>query len=108
MIHALTVTGNGTTQTIAALAIASTNYTAFQANGFRPSLLQIVCEGPGVARVGDINTTASYGSPVPGVSSASPGSQFFPSVTQVAHTYSLTSIYVYIPSGTVVSFLWDA
>ncbi len=107
MLHACTVTGDGTTKTIAAWCTGA-DYTLAELAAMRPSLFQATCEGPGVARVGDINTTATYGSPIPGTSAAQPGAQLFPAVPQVMHTYSFTSTYVFIPSGTVVSFIWDA
>ena len=104
MIHTLTVTGTGAQATLAALMAASPNYTGAQSNATRINWLQVETEtGGGTVRLGDINTSVSYGLPI----TATAG-MFLPPVHQIAHCYSATSIYLYIPNGTVVSFLWDA
>lgn len=104
MIHNLTLTGDGTAKTLAALMIASAKYTADQANKFRMNWLAAICESGGVARIGDVNTSSSFGAPVP----STYGSQFLPSIYQEGYCYSATSIYLYIPNAAVVSLMWDA
>lgn len=110
MIHNLTLTGDGTTKTLAALMLASGNYASPAAAGkpdpntARPMWLQGICESGGIARIGDVNTSVSYGSPIP----SAYGGQLLPSVYQEGHLYSFTSIYLYVPLGATVSLMWDA
>ncbi len=104
MIHNVTFTGNGTTETVAALLVASGNYTPANASVLRPKWLQMVTEtGGGTARIGDINTTSSYGLPIPATAG-----MMLPPVHEPGFTYSFSSIYVYAPNGTVVSLMFDA
>jgi hypothetical protein len=102
-IHTLTYTGDGTKKTLAALAIASGNYSADQASKFRANWIQAVCEGAGTARFGDVNTSASYGIPLP-----QQAGQMCPPIMHPEDCYSFTGTYIYTPNGTVVTFLWDA
>jgi hypothetical protein len=103
MIHNVTFTGAGITQSLDLILVASGNYTAASAKSYRAKWLQVVNEGAATARMGDINTTAVYGLPLPATAG-----MFLPPVPEVGHTYSFTSIYFYVPSGTVVSLMFDA
>jgi hypothetical protein len=104
MIHNVTVTGAGTTQTLAQLMIASGNYTADSANKMRLNWLQAITESGGVARIGDVNTSVSNGFAIP----STYGGDQLPPVHQPGHSYSTTSIYFYIPNGAVLDLMWDA
>ena len=106
MIHNVTFTGDGTTKTLSALMIASGNYSSDNANKQRLNWLQAICESGGTARVGGVNTTSSYGSPMP--STTGPSGQMLPPVHQAAFCYSPTSIFVYAPSNSIISLMWDA
>lgn len=98
----LTVTGNGTAQTIAALAIASGVASIANAASIRAVWVQISSEGTGTTRVGDAHCDATHGLPVPGGAG-----QFLP-VKDQGGVYSLQGVYVYIPNGDVVQIAWES
>lgn len=110
MIHSVTFTGSGTTQTLAAILAASGFYATPAVAGkpdptsLRPMWIAAVLES-GSARIGDVNTSATYGMPVPATAAGGPA---FPPNPQMGNTYSFTSIWVYASNGAVVSIDFDA
>lgn len=104
MIHTTTYTGTGATVTLAAILAADANYALFNIQALRPKWVQMVTEsGGGTARLGDKNTTVSYGLPIP-----AQAGMMLPPVYGHDSTYSFTSTYVYVPGGTIISLMFEA